>query len=63
MRSVSPFVLALFWICIGCGSADEPPACDFEDEATCTCDDGTMGELVCENDLAHCICDDAEAGD
>lgn len=45
---------------LGCVT-EEPPECDFEDgEVACTCDDGTEGELQCNDGLADCICDGGE---
>lgn len=57
--------LALIGLLIAC-SAEEPPECDIEegDEIACTCDDGTSGLLVCNDEgLADCICHSgADAG-
>ena len=51
------FVL-VFVLALGC-RAEEPPECDFEDgELECTCDNGNLGMVTCNDDgTANCICD------
>jgi hypothetical protein len=60
MRILIPlFFAALLFALPACVEGD--PQCDFEDDVSCTCDDGATGELECNDDgTANCICGDDE---
>lgn len=49
-------IATLFLVLSAC--VEEAPECDFEDNANCACDDGSTGQLQCNEDgTADCICD------
>ena len=59
MHLLLPLIFAALFFFPACG--EEVPECDFEEDVLCTCDDGTTGELECNDDgTATCVCDDAE---
>lgn len=55
MKRLLPLLFVIALALFGC--VEEEPECDFDDDTSCTCDDGTEGELDCADGTMHCICD------
>ena len=50
-------ITLLFVVSIGVAGCVDEPQCPEEDDAICSCDDGSQGELECSDGEATCICD------
>lgn len=56
MHRFTAVMFALLIALAGC--VEEEPECDFDDDTSCTCDDGSQGELICSDGEMSCVCDD-----
>ena len=57
MRLMVAVVLTVTFAVAGCVEQDEVQ-CPDDEEVACTCEDGSDGELVCDDGVADCVCDE-----